>query len=89
MYDQIEKKIVELGKKSKFFGRENADILLEELLKVYRYAPQTYVEKYQNGFILYHLGNAKKYRKEEAKEVFRAAKNLAARERILNRLFGQ
>lgn|GEM_PF-3829112 len=88
MYNQLEKKIVGLGEKSKFFSREGTDIPLGELIKVYRYAPQTFVEKYQNGFILYHLGNIKKYRKEEAKEVFNTAKDLAVRERMLNRMFG-
>jgi len=83
-----EEEIRALGEESNFFDRENAKIELGEHIKTYRYGLQTFVERHKNGFVIYHLGNKKIYRKEEARKVFKTAKILGRRERELNRLFG-
>lgn len=89
MYAAEEKEIRRLGDESGFFRKEHS-LDASELgrkIKVYRYAPQTEVEKYEYGFIIWHFGNKKIYAKKEAAEVFSAARVLASRERYLNRLF--
>lgn len=81
--------IVRLGRESGFFKHKD-DLSFSELgdfVKSYRYSTETWVEKYENGFVVYHIGNRKIYSKDKGSEVFMTAKILKMRERELDRMF--
>ncbi|MEM2004311.1 MAG: hypothetical protein QXQ37_06620 [Nitrososphaerota archaeon] len=79
-----------LGRESGFFTHKD-DLIsdLGKLKKIYRYGLETWVEVYENGFVVYHIGNRKVYDKDRADEVFTTARILKQRERLLNKLFGE
>jgi len=81
--------IIKMGDDSGFFGRRDVGIIIRgECKKIYKFAPETWIEEYEDGFILYHLGNSHKYRADEEKNVFLVASVLGARERELGKAFG-
>lgn len=76
-------RVFALGKESGFLGRKD-DLGWDELgqhIKMYRYGLETFLEEYENSYVLYYLGNKCIYSREKGEETFRAVQILSQREK--------